>query len=315
MGSIMGILKKEHKNIILIGLFILLPLVPIGFYFAYFHENPISKSSEIWGQFGDYMGGVINPIFGFISVILLLYTIRQQQEALSLQRDELQATREELARSAKAQEASEKALNEQANIFKQQQFEQTFFSMFNQLAKIATDLLHNNIYNNITIILYNYCYNGQIEIDRINYEFNSINTNRKNASRLLSIIQENIDTKYIEFHQFSLLLYQVLKLINSSYNDEKSRKKYSNILRASIDIRILQILALAVCRLDNETYRPYMNFLEESSFFEHMPLKLVGDKFSFYKPLLICTVIFSENAFGESIYIKELKDLLNQQQS
>ena len=47
---------------------------------------------------------------------------------------------------------------------------------------------------------------------------------KKNASKLLSIIQENIDTKYIEFHQFSLLLYQVLKLINSSYNDEKSRK-------------------------------------------------------------------------------------------
>ena len=178
MGNIMSFLKK-HKNIIGLIAFILLPLVTIGFYIRYFYKKDITQSPEIWGQFGDYMGGVINPIFGFISVVLLIYTIRQQQEALSLQREELQATREELARSAKAQEASEKALNEQANIFKQQQFEQTFFSMSNQLAKIATDLLHNNIYNNITIILSDYHYDQKIKIDRINYGFNSIKDEKK----------------------------------------------------------------------------------------------------------------------------------------
>ena len=73
----------------------------------------------------------------------------QQQKALSLQEEELKATREELARSAKAQEASEKTLNEQAEIFKQQQFEATFFSLFNQLIQINNNLLkkENNIYD------------------------------------------------------------------------------------------------------------------------------------------------------------------------
>ena len=51
--------------------------------------------------------------------------------------------------------------------------------MSNQLAKIATDLLHNNIYNNITIILSDYHYDQKIKIDRINYGFNSIKDEKK----------------------------------------------------------------------------------------------------------------------------------------
>ena len=308
---------KKHKNIIGLIAFILLPLVPIGFYIRYFYKKDITQSPEIWGQFGDYMGGVINPIFGFISVVLLIYTIRQQQEALSLQREELQATREELARSAKAQEASEKALNEQAGIFKQQQFEATFFAIFNQLIQISNNLLQkeNNIYY---LILkkykspYNFI-NINKEKKEIKIEFNSLKKiDKTEASKLwLLSIQKEIDTKYIEFHQFSLLLYQALKLINLNNKDFKSRKKYSNILRAAIDIRVLQILALSVCRLNNETYCPYINLLEESSFFEHMPFKLVEDK-DFYKPLLVCKIIFSKSAFGENIYIKELENILNQ---
>ena len=322
----MSILEKitKHKNFIVLVLSIL-PLVPIGFYVAYFYKNPISKSSENWGQFGDYMGGVINPIFGFISVILLIYTILQQQKALSLQEEELKATREELARSAKAQEASEKALNEQAEIFKQQQFEATFFSLFNQLIQINNNLLkkENNIYDFLFESHKNHKYHHSHffilidqEIKEIERSFNRLGKmDKTDAGKLfLSSIQKDIDTKHIEFHQFSLLLYQALKLISLNNRELESRKKYTNILRAAIDIRVLQILALSVCRLSSKTYRPYINLLEENSFFEHMPFKLVEER-DFYKPLLVCKIIFSRSAFGESIYIKELEDLLNQQQA
>jgi hypothetical protein len=326
----MSILEKitKHKNFIVLVLSIL-PLVPIGFYVAYFYKNPISKSSENWGQFGDYMGGVINPIFGFISVILLIYTILQQQKALSLQEEELKATREELARSAKAQEESEKALNEQAEIFKQQQFEATFFSLFNQLIQINNNLLQIVEKDTFEMEEYNIYY---FVFSRYKSDYYFIRTNQKSkeiewdfnylekmdktkASELfLKNIQKDIDTRHIEFHQFSLLLYQALKLINLNNSELESRKKYSNILRAAIDIRVLQILAVSVCRLNSETYRPYINLLEENSFFEHMPFKLVKGR-DFYKPLLACKIIFSRSAFGESIYIKELEDLLNQQQA
>jgi uncharacterized membrane protein len=57
----------------------------------------ISGSVEQWGQMGDFFGGMLNPILAFASFIALLYTIR-------IQSAELRLTREEFAKSVKAQE-------------------------------------------------------------------------------------------------------------------------------------------------------------------------------------------------------------------
>ncbi|PBP62881.1 hypothetical protein AO256_19355 [Pseudomonas syringae] len=39
----------------------------------------ISTSQEIWGQFGDYFGGVLNPILSFFALTGLMITLRAQQ--------------------------------------------------------------------------------------------------------------------------------------------------------------------------------------------------------------------------------------------
>lgn len=69
--------------------------------------------SEKQGQFGD-MFGVANSLFSGLAFAGLIYTILLQRRELQLQREELKMTREQLRRSAAAQEASEKALAEQA---------------------------------------------------------------------------------------------------------------------------------------------------------------------------------------------------------
>ncbi|MES2820118.1 MAG: hypothetical protein V4812_14155 [Pseudomonadota bacterium] len=50
-------------------------------YFNRFGPAPLSGKPEVWGQFGDYVGGVVNPIVGFLSLLALIFTIRSQQEA------------------------------------------------------------------------------------------------------------------------------------------------------------------------------------------------------------------------------------------
>lgn len=57
----------------------------------------LSNKTENWGAFGDFVGGTLNPILSFMALIALLLTI-------ILQSRELEATREELSRSATAQE-------------------------------------------------------------------------------------------------------------------------------------------------------------------------------------------------------------------
>ena len=92
-----------------------------GIYFLHFSKSGISNDPAAWGQFGDFTGGTINPILGFLTLIALVLTIILQSRQLSissreleLSRKELELTRNELTRSAEAQELSEKALRAQA---------------------------------------------------------------------------------------------------------------------------------------------------------------------------------------------------------
>jgi len=49
----------------------------------------VSGDPAIWGQLGDYLGGVLNPILSFISIILLIKSLTLQYEANQSLRDEL----------------------------------------------------------------------------------------------------------------------------------------------------------------------------------------------------------------------------------
>lgn len=96
-------------------------VVAVVLMYRFQFNGPLSGEAEKWGQFGDYVGGTLNPILGFISVVALILTLAIQSrqlsishEQLKLSRDELQATRQELARTADAQQATADALAAQA---------------------------------------------------------------------------------------------------------------------------------------------------------------------------------------------------------
>ncbi len=41
-----------------------------------------SDSNEVWGQFGDYVGGSLNPIFGLLTLLVILFNTRIQRKEL-----------------------------------------------------------------------------------------------------------------------------------------------------------------------------------------------------------------------------------------
>lgn len=67
----------RNKYIILAGLAILLSYAVYFIRFFLFDGQVLSASAEHWGQFGDFVGGVINPIIGFLTVVIL---VRQNYE-------------------------------------------------------------------------------------------------------------------------------------------------------------------------------------------------------------------------------------------
>ena len=109
------------KWIVRLVIFAVIALVIVIWqYFSHFHED-FATTQDKWGQFGDYLGGTLNPIFGFLGFIVLVLTLALQSRQLELTKievqnslKELELTREELKRSSDAQELTAKALNKQA---------------------------------------------------------------------------------------------------------------------------------------------------------------------------------------------------------
>ncbi len=65
-------------------------------YFIAFRERPLGGPEE-WGQLGDYLGGVINPVVGIVTVVLVVMTLR-------VTRAEARAARDQIAEQLKYME-------------------------------------------------------------------------------------------------------------------------------------------------------------------------------------------------------------------
>lgn len=73
-------------------------------------------NQELFGQFGDYLGGVLNPILGCATVVLLIASLKYQMNELALTRKELKKTTEEAALSRRSVEAQVAHLEKEAKL-------------------------------------------------------------------------------------------------------------------------------------------------------------------------------------------------------
>jgi len=122
---------SDNAEGILVGVLavaVVAALVVGGAYVIYFKGVPVSGDPGSWGQLGDYLGGVLNPVFGFLSVFALLVALVLQTRELKLSRESLSLSREELRLSREEQAKAAGALEAQNSAIRRQSFEQTFFS-------------------------------------------------------------------------------------------------------------------------------------------------------------------------------------------
>lgn len=272
------IMKKLLKNLtpaklqqllilILIGAALIVAIVFI-FYLSNFNGD-ISSNNSDWGTFGDFIGGTLNPLLSFLGLIALLLTI-------SLQSKELELTRNELERTASAQEKTEAALSEQSKTQIRQQFEGTFFALLEQhnkaLEKISAPSEKRTTKH------------SDLEIIRNNV----ILRERSSLSEAKKALEAHND---LCGHYFRIL-YQILKYIatktpESNVGDNfdsasiqnkplaHNEKMYSNMLRAFLSYDATQILAInCYCEDEADPYWKFKLLIERYAFLEHMPFHI-----------------------------------------
>jgi hypothetical protein len=108
-------LEKLKKILLIISISCLLVTLLLIYSYVTIFSGGLSQDHNRWGVFGDYIGGTLGAIFSFATLIAILYTI-------SLQKEDLELTREEIKKSSEALEAQSKTL-------KIQRFENTFFEL------------------------------------------------------------------------------------------------------------------------------------------------------------------------------------------
>lgn len=92
---------------VMIGLAIFAFVIIAIVYFVYFRNfsGSVSLKHDVWGTFGDFIGGVLNPILSFVAFIALLLTIVLQSHELKFTRYELRLSRETQQKSKESIEA------------------------------------------------------------------------------------------------------------------------------------------------------------------------------------------------------------------
>ncbi|WBS00697.1 putative phage abortive infection protein [Pseudoduganella sp. SL102] len=200
-------LLKRLRSLAAIAVCIAVSLV--GIYLWIFHHG-LSSSHERWGQFGDFIGGLLNPTLSFLGLLALLATF-------SLQLKEYRLT-------AQQNEDSKKIALAQASLTAQQAFESSFYNLL---------ALHNELLQSIDLRTSTGIVKGR---DSIQLFLNRLTAIRQSPG----IDKTSFDEAYEKFYggngqevgHYFTLLYNIFKFLDNS--DIPNSDFYAKIVRAQL---------------------------------------------------------------------------------
>ncbi len=226
---------KFRKYIYIAASLFLFTIIIYAAFFIYNFGLSIKADSNNWGQFGSYVGGVLSPVFAFMSFIALLFTINLQRIDIKDKRDE-----------AKEQKViSEK----QKTLLDIQRFETTFFNMLNQITNIINNYTYNqqdgaSFFRNALVNLWNY--------------FHENTTNSESIDEYFANSQI-----HIEFKNFVLHIANIIKIIQNGNIENKDI--YYEILIGFLSNR--QKYFIEVCCNSSQNFidvKEYLNVIHRS---------------------------------------------------
>lgn len=198
----------------------------------------LSLNGQKLGEFGDFFGGVLNPILTFMMLIGLIITI-------VIQRVELRLSRNEFRRTADA-------LQEQIQTSKKQSFENTFFQMIR---------LYNEIMDSLSVKTKN----GRDCIESLYELWNEFHAEKIHRGDYNCETLEAIDIEYTKFYNshgnilghYFRTIYNIVKIVDNSEIPESDKKNYTNILRSQLSKYELGLLLYnCLSHYGNEKFLP-----------------------------------------------------------
>lgn len=252
-----------------LGMAILVALAAAGsvlaVYFAHFPTTFSAQQAE-WGQFGDYVGGLLNPFFSVMAFFALLYTVRQQSITIDLQVEEMRKSTEQLENSANA-------LREQNRHNERQQFDARLFHLMSlhvqafEAIKVTDNVPGINEFGGV-FVAQNYVGSGAIHflyLKLLDESFRRVGRNGQHET------VRQMEMGYIGWaNSYRALLSRylgslanIVRFIESS-NDEEVKRFAIELLRSQLGDEEQRLLVY-ICSLDENMSRA-LSFFSDNAF-------------------------------------------------
>lgn len=232
-GDQCGLERWMADNWLVILMIVLLCIaISMGIYLAYFYMQqqatifPMNNNRGEWGATGDFFGGILNPIFSFLGLMILLATLYQSQK-------ELRETRVFLKKQTEIQERQRfegaffSMLDKHDGIFQASKINEIKINWCDDFIKTKNDL-HEIIKNNGHGVYLNYIYNMLNFIDDQYVSSDKSQRSLKEERMYIATIKNTISRRVIDVIFVYLLPMSDDKSSNNVFSHFKSLvEKYS----------------------------------------------------------------------------------------
>jgi type III secretory pathway component EscU len=118
--------------------------------YAYHFRLPLGTQSD-FGAFGDFIGGTINPLLTFLSVMALIVTLRLQIAELRYTKNELKEALKERKEANNIAKNAESLHEERAHAEYARNCLRDVQSILAQQSEISVELFHRNVLRTVTV--------------------------------------------------------------------------------------------------------------------------------------------------------------------
>lgn len=222
-------------------------------------EAKNTPTAAYWGQLGDFIGGMLNPVLSFFALLAVLISLRSQSA-------ELRAAREEALAAQNVLEQQTKIFREQSKLVERQNFESVFFGILQMYSKSLESISY---WTGTTAMEGKAAFLGAARKYRLDRVYLDPNIKRSGVSILISHAENHFWNEQKDvFGSHFLLLKELLHYIDSfgsplvskslerwlsakiasdilsSKDIDSGKQVYARIVKATFSQSELQVLAL-----------------------------------------------------------------------
>lgn len=206
--------ERVSIRLILLGMLMFIPAFIFFLWQDYTFDTSQGVNSDKFGQFGDFIGGVIGSIWALASVILFYVTLKDQREERIFTKENFE---------------------EQSKILRLQQFESTFFNSLNLFISISD-------YSKLTFSAKKWGskefpgieYEGRAKFEfiyqRLAFNYHSISLGEK--EKAIASYIETFSIYQSSLSHYFRTLYNIIKFIDDRC--PRDTKYYINLVRAQL---------------------------------------------------------------------------------